>query len=546
MLNSGIGPVISKKINKSNGPLKKSGGPSGMSMYSAQMMNQNKMMMPGGINLAGGSMNFVRHPDPTLAMQQQQQQQPSSTMKIESISLQPAKKVSSHFMMGKGLVSSPNLSQTSNSTKDVDIRPQMPSNPIIGLPNQQPSINITRTDSSTIPSMAMDKDLSKPSEIQTSSLRIGNNRFSNNTKITTKIIFGKRQFVWEIMDLNSPTKGDSDNKGLNKRRFELKFSDIEKIEVNTENSSINIETREKPTEFKEHTTQSKKNNQWLKEATYDTESEFGEEESRSGVFAVFAVYPRDILTKSTPGKISHLEKLKKTDLPLVIDGRSTDSIPSTPMKSSSMNYGYPGDSFQGMSAPHLLPTQSYSQSLQPPSMKKDMSFPDLQLHSQNSFYKDPLIFPNDLHILKGPSERLVEESPQNDLEEDDEEKEFPLLTKDKKIEAKKFEAQLKGMKNDDKIDLIMEGIKPKKFGINVMSKKIHKCPIYRCAFQKSSVSSLKSHLKQEHRRVMDVGFNVDDNGMFIWNPDLVDFSLMVAKIYPRFVKNIVKEAKKMP
>ena len=39
-------------------------------------------------------------------------------------------------------------------------------------------------------------------------------------------------------------------------------------------------------------------------------------------------------------------------------------------------------------------------------------------------------------------ERLIEESPQNDLEEDDEDKEFPLLTKEKKHEAKKFEVQL--------------------------------------------------------------------------------------------------------
>ena len=44
------------------------------------------------------------------------------------------------------------------------------------------------------------------------------------------------------MDLSSPTRGDPDSKGLNKRRFDLRFNDIEKIEVNTENSSINIGT----------------------------------------------------------------------------------------------------------------------------------------------------------------------------------------------------------------------------------------------------------------------------------------------------------------
>jgi len=42
--------------------------------------------------------------------------------------------------------------------------------------------------------------------------------------------------------MGSPMKGDDEGKGLNKRKFELKFSDIDKIDVNTENNYIHIGT----------------------------------------------------------------------------------------------------------------------------------------------------------------------------------------------------------------------------------------------------------------------------------------------------------------
>lgn len=80
--------------------------------------------------------------------------------------------------------------------------------------------------------MANDKELAKSSEIPTLTLRIGSLKFIKENKITTKIIFSKKQFIWEI--------GDEDTKSQSKRKFELKFSDIEKIDVSIENSSIRI------------------------------------------------------------------------------------------------------------------------------------------------------------------------------------------------------------------------------------------------------------------------------------------------------------------
>mmetsp|Transcript_26959 Transcript_26959/g.23841 ORF Transcript_26959/g.23841 Transcript_26959/m.23841 type:complete len:108 (-) Transcript_26959:313-636(-) len=83
-----------------------------------------------------------------------------------------------------------------------------------------------------------------------------------------------------------------------------------------------------------------------------------------------------------------------------------------------------------------------------------------------------------------------QESKQNDKiqpedeEEDDEEKEFPSLTKEKKAEVKKFEQQLKSKTDQDKINFIMDTIKPKRFGVINQSKKIFKCPLYKCNVQK--------------------------------------------------------------
>lgn len=88
---------------------------------------------------------------------------------------------------------------------------------------------------------ANDKELAKPSEIPTLALKMGSNKFTKDCKIITKIWFSKKQFVWEVSELGSPMKGgDDEGKGWNKRKFELKFSEIEKIDVSTEYNSIHI------------------------------------------------------------------------------------------------------------------------------------------------------------------------------------------------------------------------------------------------------------------------------------------------------------------
>lgn len=74
-----------------------------------------------------------------------------------------------------------------------------------------------------------DKELSKASEITTLSLRIGTLSFKNNCKISTKIHYGKRQITYEVSDIK-PT--GNQEKTPSKRKFEVQFNDIERIDLN--------------------------------------------------------------------------------------------------------------------------------------------------------------------------------------------------------------------------------------------------------------------------------------------------------------------------
>ena len=109
----------------------------------------------------------------------------------------------------------------------------------------------------------------------------------------------------------------------------------------------------------------------------DTESEFGEDESKGGLFMIDATYAKETLTKALPGKLSHLDKIKRCELPLLIDGKSyIDSVPSTPLKTSSINLGIPGDPFSGMpTTPQLHSKHSISQILPFTSQKSELQYP---------------------------------------------------------------------------------------------------------------------------------------------------------------------------
>jgi hypothetical protein len=73
-----------------------------------------------------------------------------------------------------------------------------------------------------------EKELTKASELTTLSLRVGTLSFKN-CKISTKIHYGKRQITYEVSDIR-PT--GTQEKTPSKRKFEVQFSDIERIDLN--------------------------------------------------------------------------------------------------------------------------------------------------------------------------------------------------------------------------------------------------------------------------------------------------------------------------
>lgn len=105
---------------------------------------------------------------------------------------------------------------------------------------------------------------SKPSELNTVGLKI-NNHTITGYDIVTKIFFGKKQIVWELLEsghgnekkeqqnLETPSKEKEEEggnehgtneEGTNpenfKKKFDIRFNDIEAVEINVEKSTMTI------------------------------------------------------------------------------------------------------------------------------------------------------------------------------------------------------------------------------------------------------------------------------------------------------------------
>lgn len=101
---------------------------------------------------------------------------------------------------------------------------------------------------------------SKPSELNALGLKINNHHISGYD-IVTKIFFGKKQIVWEMVESGATPNEKKDmqikienkekeeeknneknNEDVNssKKKFDVKFSDIESIEVNVEKNTMTI------------------------------------------------------------------------------------------------------------------------------------------------------------------------------------------------------------------------------------------------------------------------------------------------------------------
>ena len=63
------------------------------------------------------------------------------------------------------------------------------------------------------------------------------------------------------------------------------------------------------------------------------------------------------------------------------------------------------------------------------------------------------------------------------------------------------------MKNEDKIEMILDVIKPERHEAEpVAVRKTYKCPVDKCGKTTMNPTSLKKHFQQNHKKLLEFGF----------------------------------------
>eukprot|EP01016_Furgasonia_blochmanni_P037744 TRINITY_DN4475_c0_g2_i3.p2 TRINITY_DN4475_c0_g2~~TRINITY_DN4475_c0_g2_i3.p2 ORF type:complete len:168 (+),score=45.98 TRINITY_DN4475_c0_g2_i3:51-554(+) len=131
-----------------------------------------------------------------------------------------------------------------------------------------------------------------------------------------------------------------------------------------------------------------------------------------------------------------------------------------------------------------------------------------------------------------------------EMENEDDDEMFPTLTREKIGEMKKFAGNLKAMQKEDKINFILDVIQPKRFNPSFYKKK-YVCSAYKCLKVFTNAPALKNHLSKKHKKLIQYGLDVNDNGQCEWPSEMMDYALMLVKMYPKFAKSVLKEMKKI-
>ena len=83
------------------------------------------------------------------------------------------------------------------------------------------------------------------------------------------------------------------------------------------------------------------------------------------------------------------------------------------------------------------------------------------------------------------------------------------------------------MKNDDKIDMVLDVVKPKRYELGVTAhRKTHRCPVDKCNSTFPNPNGLKKHFQKMHKKLIELGLDVDSVGNFQWKTELIDYCLM--------------------
>lgn len=144
---------------------------------------------------------------------------------------------------------------------------------------------------------------------------------SNNKYLQTKIHYGNKQFVFQISDSKPTKEQDMDSNQFSgshdvqnssmmngsefKLKVETKFEDIDELEINLNENTITIITRQNLKQFKQSESTQKKPGSWV-------QSEFIQKED-GNYMKIQGKYLKDVLTKHVYHKnyITIAEKIKK-------------------------------------------------------------------------------------------------------------------------------------------------------------------------------------------------------------------------------------------
>ncbi|KRX10579.1 hypothetical protein PPERSA_05399 [Pseudocohnilembus persalinus] len=159
--------------------------------------------------------------------------------------------------------------------------------------------------------------LKKPSELKTQSLKI-NGLQVINSKFSTKIHYGKKQFAYEFSEI----QGDQVNQRGNKKKIEIQFSDIMDIKVLTKENIITVFTQTLPKQLQQVEINGKTT--WEQKdfvMELQTQNQQIIDFNQCQIFEFESTYTRNQLTKNGQTRTSHLDKIRETRLlPLNVDG----------------------------------------------------------------------------------------------------------------------------------------------------------------------------------------------------------------------------------
>ncbi|CAD8077556.1 unnamed protein product [Paramecium primaurelia] len=118
-----------------------------------------------------------------------------------------------------------------------------------------------------------------------------------------------------------------------------------------------------------------------------------------------------------------------------------------------------------------------------------------------------------------------------------------FLQQVKSLYRDKEKHQTKNCTSEEKIKRLFEEVRIKQFKQQPYSvdKNFFKCPYHRCQKGYKRPNQLKNHLKQNHQKLSEIGFTIDDNGEFKYNERILDYCLLLWKVYPNFVKSVINE-----